>query len=104
MGVAQALLTKITRSRLASGCARVMSPLSSPVLSGFYTTIRNIRPLPLLWNGYSQLLFFCLVQDASALLVCRAFVATATFHPGVNPLELDVPPKARCCISTAVPI
>ena len=45
-----------------------------------------------------------LVQDALDLPVCRAFVATATILPGVNPLEPDVPPKSRCRTSTAVPI
>ena len=45
-----------------------------------------------------------LVQDALDLPVCRAFVATATILPGVNPLELDVSPKSRCRTSTAVPI
>ena len=46
-----------------------------------------------------------LVQDALDLPICRAFVATATILPGVNPLEPDVPPpKSRCRTSTAVPI
>ena len=45
-----------------------------------------------------------LVQDALDLPVCRAFVATATILPGVNPPEPDVPPKSRCRTSTAVPI
>ena len=45
-----------------------------------------------------------LVQDALDLPVCRAFVATATILPGVNPLEPDVHPKSRCRTSTAVPI
>ena len=40
-GVAQALLAKVTRPRLASGCVRVVSPFSSPVLPGLYTTVRN---------------------------------------------------------------
>ena len=42
-----------------------------------------------------------LVQDALDLPVCRAFVATATIFPGVNPLEPDVPPKSRCHTSTS---
>ena len=46
--------------------------------------------------------FLCLVHDASALQVCRVFVATATILPGVNPREHDVPPKSRCRISTVV--
>ena len=46
--------------------------------------------------------FLCLIQDASALSICRVFVATATTLPGVNPLEYDVPPKSRCRISSAV--
>ena len=45
-----------------------------------------------------------LVQDALDLPICRAFVATATILPGVNPLEPDVPPKSHCHTSTAVPI
>ena len=35
--------------------------------------------------------FLLLVQYAPALPICRAFVATATVLPGVNPLEPDVP-------------
>ena len=46
--------------------------------------------------------FFCLVQDAPALPVCRVFVATATVLPGVNPLEHGVSPKSRYRISTVV--
>ena len=46
--------------------------------------------------------FLCLVEDAPALLVCCAFVATATILPGVNPLETGVPPQSRCHTSTAV--
>ena len=45
--------------------------------------------------------FLCLVQDAPGLPLFRAFVATATILPGVNPLEPDVLPKSRCC--TAIP-
>ena len=44
------------------------------------------------------------VQDALDLPVCRAFAATATILPGVNPLDPDVPPKSPCRTSTAVPI
>ena len=40
--------------------------------------------------------FLRLVQDDPALPICRAFVATATILPGVNPLEPDVPLKSRC--------
>ena len=40
--------------------------------------------------------FLRLVQDAPALPVCSAFVATATILPGVNSLEPDVPLKPRC--------
>ena len=47
--------------------------------------------------------FLYLAQDAPALSFCRAFVATTTVLPGVNPLEPDVPPKSRCRTSTAVP-
>ena len=47
--------------------------------------------------------FLCLVQDAAALPICRAFVATAKVLPRVNPLEPDVSLKSRCRISTAVP-
>ena len=51
---------------------------------------------------FSAPVFYVLVQDAPALPVCRAFVATATILPEVDPLEPDIPPKSRCRTSTAV--
>ena len=37
------------------------------------------------------------------LRVCRAFVATATILPGVDPVEPDMPPKSHCRTSIDVP-
>ena len=48
--------------------------------------------------------FLCLVQGAPALVVIRAFFATAAVLPGLKLLEPDVPPKSRCRTSTVVPI
>ena len=46
--------------------------------------------------------FLSLAQDAPALPLCRAFIATATTIPGINPPKPDVPPKPRSRTSSAV--
>ena len=45
------------------------------------------------WILPDPTIFSCLIQDAPALPICRAFVVSATVLPGVNLLEHNVPLK-----------